>query len=402
MRRKSSLLWLNTVSFAVAFAGWVIFGPSAKKLAAAFELSPQWAIWLKTLPILIGSVTRVPLGMATDRFGARSVFSILMIVGGASLIGESFATTAGTALVFSLLSGLLGATFVVGVQSISVNTPPEGRGFALGIFGAGNIGTAVTTLTLPLLLGFTSWNVAFRIFGALIILGGFAYAALHPPSPKAAHQRSFAEMTKPLTNFKVWVFGLFYMASFGTFIAATLILNDLYVELYGLSAATAGLVATSFTAFTSLARMPGGAYSDKYGAQKVLKYSFMVTIALLIPPLFAPPLLVMGTCIFVAGLAMGFAMSATLKAIPDEFPQSVGGVGGMVGALGGLAGFYLPVAGLWAESWMPQNIVANLVPLLAVVVLALVSTLFIRPATTKAEVVSIDRDQQPPPQNRAA
>lgn len=366
-------LIVNTLAFAIAFAAWVALGPVARPLAAELGLGPDMVSVIKALPILTGSVLRVPVGMAADRWGARRVFAALLAVGALGLVALALAGTAWVVVVGALVLGLVGTTFVVGVQSVSSWTPPERQGVALGVFGAGNVGTVLTALALPGLAGALGWRVALGVFAVVLLVSAVGTVVTLRDAPGSARRRRVGDLLAPLAAPRAWVHGLAYAASFGVYVAATLLVADLYVDNYDLGAAFAGLLSTAFLLTGGLSRIPGGWLADRFGAHLVLLVSLPGTALGFVPLLLAAPLTVVVPATFIAGVLAGFAMAATFKAIPGDFPGRVGAVGGIVGALGGVGGFVLPILGAWtAPGW--GSSVGQLLPL---VVLGLLATVVV-------------------------
>jgi MFS transporter, NNP family, nitrate/nitrite transporter len=351
-------LVVNTAAFAVAFAAWVMFGPSVRVVAAELGIDPSAAALLKAAPILVGSVLRIPVGILADRVGARITFPVLLVLGAVAAFFLSTASSYGVLLTGALLLGAVGTTFAVGVQSVSSWTSKARQGLALGIFGAGNVGTAMTTLGMPLLLVSVGWREAFQLYGGVLLLAAALYPWTLRDAPRSAPSPSVRTLLAPIASLRVWCLGLYYTATFGVFVAATLIMTDVYVDDYGVPLATAGMLATTFTFTASLCRIAGGGLADRIGPRPVLKASLFGVFAFLAPVWLGPPLPVVVALVFVAALGMGLGMAATFKLIPAEFPTSVGAVGGIVGALGGLGGFVLPLIG--------AGVGAPLLPLVAI------------------------------------
>jgi MFS transporter, NNP family, nitrate/nitrite transporter len=338
-----SVLAINTACFALSFAVWVIFGPSARLIAQELHLSPVQGTFLKSMPILVGAVMRIPIGILADRLGARLMFPLLMLAGACAAaavsIGHSYAHLVGAGAVL----GLVGATFAVGVQSVSSWTPREKQGTALGIFGAGNVGTAITTLALPFLLSAWGWRAGFRIYALVLTLAALSYWTGMRNAPRQSAAPRLAQLLQPLGSARTWRFGLYYMATFGVFVATTLSVSDVYVEGYHVSAKLAGVLATTFTFSASLIRIVGGRLADRYGARAVVRWSLLGIVVALAPITLAPPIAVTVFLVFSGGLMMGIGMAGTFRYIPDYFPTAVGAVGGIVGALGGVGGFLIPL-----------------------------------------------------------
>ena len=351
-RGKPSALTItavNTFAFALSFAVWVMLGPSARALAKQLGLSEATVALVKSAPILVGSVMRIPVGLLADRLGARRTFALVQVVGAIGALALSFAGGLGGLIGGGLVLGFVGTTFVVGVQSVSSWTPPARQGFALGVFGSGNVGTALTTFAMPLLVASIGWRAGFRIYGASLLACAALYYAIVRDAG-AAPARTLGAMLAPLKSPRALRFGLYYMATFGAFVATTLTVSDLYVDVYAITPKTAGLLATTFTLAASLVRAVGGRLADAYGARAVMRASLFVIVLAAAPVAFLPPLAVTVALVFVAGLAMGVGAAATFKYIPQFFPSSVGAVRGIVGALGGVGGFFLPMLSAWVKT----------------------------------------------------
>jgi NNP family nitrate/nitrite transporter-like MFS transporter len=372
----TTILVVNTAAFALAFAAWVIFGPSARVIAAELGISPGSATLLKAIPILLGSICRVPVGILTDRIGARVVFPSLMLLSAAATFALSFAGSFAALVAGGLVLGMVGTTFASGVQSVSSWTPRASQGLALGIFGAGNVGTAITTFGLPVLLATIGWRDAFRVYAAVLAVAAIAYWLLVRDATSTGERPTMKSLLAPLSSRRTWCFGLYYTATFGVFVATTLTVGDIYIEGYKVSMQAAGLLATTFTFTASLCRIPGGSLADRFGARAVMKASLLIVVLALAPIAAGLPIESTVALAMIAGLAMGTGMAATFKYIPQTFPASVGAVGGVVGALGGLGGFFLPLAGAAVKEWTGV-VHAQILPLLVVAIAASVLALVV-------------------------
>lgn len=362
------VLVASTASFAIGFAAWVALGPSARTIVASIGLSPASATLLKVSPILVGSALRVPLGVATDRFGARVMFPLLLATGACALFGLTLCTTYAALLAMAALMGVVGATFVVGVQAVARFTERDRQGVALGIFGAGNVGTALTTFLFPLLAAALGTHGALRVYAAVLLLTALAYA-LACPNTQSDVKVPLRIRLLPLKSRRAWRLGFYYVATFGSFVAATLMLSDIYTDTYRVSARDAGLLATSFTLTASLSRIAGGKLADRIGARRTLQGSLLFIGTALAGVVFHPSLAATLALVFIAALAMGVGMAAVMRYIPDCFPNSVGTVGGVVGALGGIGGFLLPIVGQWTAARFHDPLL-SIVPLAALALIA--------------------------------
>ncbi len=337
-----TIIFTNTIAFALCFAVWVVFGPSVRIIAKELHLPLTAATLVKTVPILIGSSMRIPVGMLADRFGPRFVMASVMATAGLATLYLNTAHSMSNLLIGAVFMGLCGTSFAVGVCSVSSWTAPNKKGTALGIFGAGNVGTALTTFCLPMLIAGLGWRGAFRIYGFTLLAAAGAYALIGRNAPTQGARPSLAQILAPLRSLRTWRFGFYYVATFGVFVALTLTLSDIYVDAYKVSLVNAGLLSTIFTFTASISRIPGGHLADRWGARKVLQLAFGVALISLAPICLGISMLATVVCGFAGALALGVGMAAVFRYIPDYFSGNVGAVGGVVGALGGLGGFFLP------------------------------------------------------------
>lgn len=382
-------LGLSTFAFTLCFAVWTIFSILGIRIQQELGLSDTQLGLLMATPILSGSISRIFLGVITDRFGGRWVFGLLMLVTSGCVFLLSLASTYYMLLVAALGVGLAGGSFIVGVAYTSAWYEQGRQGTALGIFGAGNVGSALTSFGAPFLLLLLDWQGTAQVYAAVMALAGVLFILLAKPDPAASHRRekniSLAEQLLPLGDLRVWRFSLYYFFVFGAFVALALWLPHYLMQVYGLSIVAAGIVTALYTVPASLFRVLGGWMSDKFGARRVMYWTLVAsvisTFLLSYPPTeyivhgvdhrinFS---LAMGLVAFTALTAvLGFFMSlgkaAVFKHIPVYYPRHVGVVGGMVGMIGGLGGFFLPltfgmlndVVGIWQSCFMLLFVISS-------------------------------------------
>ncbi|MFV0490590.1 MAG: nitrate/nitrite transporter [Pseudorhodobacter sp.] len=365
---QKKALWLSTFAFTLCFAVWTIFSIIGLAIKDQLGLSEfQYGVLIAT-PILSGALTRIILGVWTERYGGRLVFSLQMILTGIATWVLTWADSYTTFLLAALGVGLAGGSFIIGVAYVSKWFPAGKQGTALGIFGMGNVGAAVTKFLAPFVLVAWGWEAVAHIWAAAIALMGVAFFFLAKDDPEFRKRReqgikapSLAEQFAPLKNQQVWRFSLYYFFVFGGFVALALWLPHYLTDVYGIDIRIAGFCAAAFSLSASVFRAYGGVLSDRFGARSVMYWTFGFSAILLFMLAYPPTDYViqgkngpisfsteMGLIPFVITLfALGFFMSlgkaAVYKHIPVYYPNHVGSVGGLVGMIGGLGGFILPI-----------------------------------------------------------
>lgn len=378
-------MWMGTLAFTVSFAVWTIFSIIGLKIKEQLGLNDTQFGLLVATPILTGSLSRIFLGVWTEQIGGRVVFTGLMIAGAIATWLLTYATTYPMFLLAALLMGVVGGSFTVVITYVSKWFPKERQGTALGIVGAGNIGAAATKLLAPLVmiaLGWTGvakiWAVALAVMAVIFFLTTRDEPDLVQRKAQGVKAVPFLVQMRPLKKLQVWRFSLYYFFVFGAFVALALWLPRYLVGAYGLDLKTAGLIAAAYSIPASLFRIAGGWLSDKYGARKVMYWTFIgsviCTFLLSYPsttyivqgvkgPMqftLAVGLLPFTVIVFVLGFFMSLGKAAVYKHIPVYYPGNVGSVAGVVGMIGGLGGFILPIAfgalndliGVWTSCFM--------------------------------------------------
>ena len=362
-------LGLSTVAFTACFAVWTIFSIVGVGIKEELGLNEFQFGLLVATPILTGSVTRLFLGVWTERWGGRLVFSAQMLLTAAATWALTFADSYAMYLVAALGIGLAGGSFIIGVAYVSRWYDAGHQGTALGIFGAGNVGAAVTKFLAPFVMVAYGWEGVAHVWAAGLAVMAVAFLLLAKDDPALVARRrsgarapSFAQQFAPLRRLQVWRFSLYYFFVFGAFVALALWMPHYLIDVYGVDVRTAGMAAASFSLSASLFRAYGGFLSDRFGARTVMYWTFGFSLLFLFMLSYPPTEYVvegrdgpiafttrMGFWPFVATLfALGFFMSlgkaAVFKHIPVYYPDNVGAVGGLVGMIGGLGGFVLPIA----------------------------------------------------------
>jgi NNP family nitrate/nitrite transporter-like MFS transporter len=350
---SARVLALSTVAFTLLFAVWLMFGVLGVPIRAELHLSTVQFAWLGAIAILSGSIARLPLGLLADRVGGRVLMTALLVLTAVPTFLVSRATSFSGIVACAFFFGLAGNSFSVGIAWNAAWAERERQGFALGVFGAGNVGASVTKLIGPLLIGaLGGWRVVPVIYSVMLLLMAVAvWRGAPTPDRRPGTGRPLRAMLAPLKEVRTWRFGLYYVVVFGAYVALSLWLPSYYHRVYGLSLGTAALLTALFIFPASLLRPLGGWLSDRFGPRPVT-YAVFVAMLLACVPLAAPDGALgfhMGVTPFfllveVLGIGMGLGKASVYKYIPDYFPNDVGATGGLVGTLGALGGFVLPLA----------------------------------------------------------
>ena len=380
--QRSLALWLSTFAFTVCFAVWAIFSIAGVEMQKELGLSETAFGLLVATPALTGSVSRPFLGIWSEMIGAHRVFPLLMLVVAGFTFALPYAHSYPVLLLFALGVGLAGGSFAVGVVYVSAWYPRERQGSALGLFGIGNVGAALTGLVAPLLLAVMDWRHVANVYGVLSLATAALFVVLGRVDPltrnRAGRPASLRERLTPLRNLQVWRFSLYYFVVFGGFVALVSWLPRYYMGVYQVDIRAAGTLAASFALPATLFRALGGVLADRWGARRIMYISLSVSMLALFllsyPPTqyivqgihgpiaftVAPSMVERAAVLFVLGFVMSLGMAAVFKHIPTYYPEHVGAVGGLVGMIGGLGGFFLPIAfgvmndvvGIWSSCFM--------------------------------------------------
>jgi NNP family nitrate/nitrite transporter-like MFS transporter len=312
-------------------------------LKKQFQLAPVQVSIAMAIPVLLGSLGRIPLGLLTDRLGGRKVFTGTMIVSVAAALLMGKVATYSQLLLFGFFTGIALASFSVGVAFVSGWYSAQKQGFALGVYGAGNIGQSLAAFGAPLLFTHVGLRNTFWTFAGLLAFWCIFFAAFAKDAPRITPGKSLAQMVRPLSEKESWVLSLFYFLTFGGFVAMSIYLPMLLTELFKLTPQDAGLRTAGFVLLATLMRPVGGWLSDKVDGLTILLWIFpCVTAMALLMTLQTMVPFTIGALGMAA--AIGLGNGAVFKLVPQYFPQSVGAVTGLVGAMGGLGGFFPPLA----------------------------------------------------------
>lgn len=361
--RRISILSASTVAFTVCFMIWMMFAVIGIPIKASLGLNEtQFGILIAT-PVLTGSLIRLPLGMWTDKYGGRIVFFILMLSTVIPIYFISRCTEYWQFLVTGLFVGVAGGSFTVGISYCARWFPRNRQGLAMGIFGAGNTGAAVTKLVAPVIVVAYGWTMVPQVYAVLMLATAilFWFFTFSDPAHRVSQTVSMREQLAVLKDPKVWRYSQYYSIVFGGYVALALWMTKYYIGEYGFDLKTAALMAAAFSIPGGVLRAVGGYFSDKFGAHTVTWWVLWVSLVCLFflsyPQTDISILTVRGPqtfhvglnatqftlILFVMGTAFAIGKASVFKYISDDYPHNIGVISGVVGLAGGLGGFLMPI-----------------------------------------------------------
>lgn len=361
--KQISVLSMNTLAFTACFAIWVIFSIIGIPIKNELGLSETQFGLLAATPILTGSLFRLPLGMATDKFGGKSVYFFLMMAVLPGLLLLPYAKEYWHFLFLGLCVGVSGASFSVGIAYTARWFTQKRQGFAMGIFGAGNAGASITKFVAPSIVVVWGWQAVPHIYaGVLTIIAIlFWFFTYEEESHKVESHITIMDQLRTLRDPTVWKYCQYYSLVFGGFVGLSLWMTKYYMGAYGHDITTAALLAAIFVLPSGIIRALGGWLSDRYGAHRVTYWVMWTSMACLFVMSYPPTDLTIQTSngplnlhlgvneyvftalLFVVGIAWGFGKASVFKYLSDEYQADLGVMSGIVGLIGGLGGFFLPI-----------------------------------------------------------
>ncbi|GLX77417.1 nitrite extrusion protein 1 [Thalassotalea insulae] len=357
-------LTLATLTFAANFSVWCLYAVLGIQLKENLALSSTEFGLLLAAPMFTGAILRLPVGFLVEKYSPKKVFLIQMAVLIPPLIWLKTAESYFDYLLLGLMIGISGTSFTIGIRYVVDWFESKHQGTAMGIFGAGNAGAAITLVFAPVIIEQFGVSMVGPMYagGMLFVILLFAFIA--PQTPKylqPSEEINWSTHFATMKELKVWRFGLYYFFVFGSFLALTMWLPQYYVAAYGLSIQQAMALTLLFVASSSLVRAIGGWFADKYGAQKVNWGVFWVCLVCLFFLSYPPTTMVIQGVekdvnlsievnvwvftffMFTIGIAQGFGRASVYKIIYQHYPKKMGSVGGVVAMVGAFGGCTLPI-----------------------------------------------------------
>jgi len=361
--KAGQVLASSTISFTVCFAIWMMFAVLGIPIKTMLGLNETQFGLLAAMPVLSGSLVRVPLGIWCDKYGGRIVFFLLMLAAVIPIYLIGKATAYWQFLVLGLLVGIVGGSFSVGTPYVARWFSKERRGLAMGIFGAGNSGSALTKFVAPAIIAAYGWQMLPTVYAVAMLVTAILFwlCSATDPTHQSGASVPFSEQMKVLKDPRVWRYCQYYSVVFGGYVALALWMTKYYVGEYGLDLRLAALLAACFSLPGGVLRALGGWIADRYGAYKVTWCVMWVCWVCFFLLSYPPTSMVIKTVtgemhltlaltpwmftalLFVVGTAMAIGKASVFKFIGDEYGKNIGAVSGVVGLAGGLGGFVLPI-----------------------------------------------------------
>jgi NNP family nitrate/nitrite transporter-like MFS transporter len=335
-------LTLATGAFAACFAVFGSISALMPMLKKILHLDPVQVSIAIAVPVLLGSLGRIPLGMLTDRFGGRRVFSAVMLCTIVPAVLMGFVSSYSQLLLFGVFVGIGLASFSVGGAFSSRWYPPEQQGKALGIYGAGNFGQSLASFGAPVIAAAAGIRWGFWTFAILTAIWLVVFIARAEDPPAVVRPKSLGESFAPLRERDSWILSLYYFLTFGGFVAMSVYLPTFLTDLFGLTPQDAGFRTAGFAVLATAMRPIGGTLADRVGGERILRWVFPAT-ALMALFMACPMISTFTVGALGMAAAIGLGNGAVFKLVPEYFPTNVGSVTGLVGAAGGLGGFFPPL-----------------------------------------------------------
>ncbi|MDN3522992.1 MFS transporter [Halomonas ramblicola] len=363
--KQTSVLVANTFAFTMCFMVWTMFGEIGVPIAEQLDLNGTQFGILTAVPILTGALMRLPLGALTDRFGGRPVFFIVLVCVVPAIWLVQFATQYWQLLVLGAFIGLAGGAFSVGITYTAKWFERDRQGLAMGIFGAGNAGAAVTKYIAPTAIVVLGWQAVPNIYAAIMLVTAilFWFFTYTDPAHRSTKRVSLREQARVLNDPRVWKYCQYYSVVFGGYVGVSLWLTRYYMNEYGMGIQLAALIATIFVLPSGVIRAFGGWLSDRFGAHTVTwgcMWASLIALFIMSYPEthyrvaaaggdgvvefgFGIPIWLFTAALFVVGIAWGIGKASVFKYLSNEYHENLGLVSGIVGLAGGVGGFLLPI-----------------------------------------------------------
>ncbi|MFS0871174.1 MFS transporter [Paenibacillus xylanilyticus] len=344
MQNKGKVqLPLQTASLVLGFMVWVILSSLMPFIKEDIALTSSQLAWSTAIPVLIGSVARIPIGYWTNRYGARNIFMISFVLLLAPIWWISRSTSFLDLIIGGFFLGIGGAVFSVGVTSLPKYYPKERHGFVNGIYGIGNLGTALSAFGAPLIADQMGWSKTVLLY-SILLLGMAALNFVLGDKQETRVNVPLIQQLKAVSRSpKLWLLCLFYFLTFGSFVAFTVYLPNFLVSHFQMDKVDAGIRTAGFILVATIMRPVGGWLGDRFNSFKILMFVFGgLTVAAIVLS-FAPSIYMYTVGCLTVALCAGTGNGTIFKLVPMYFVKQPGVANGIISAMGGLGGFFPPL-----------------------------------------------------------
>ena len=340
---KKIQLPLQTTNLVVGFMVWVLISSLLPFIREDIAIAPENVAIVTAIPVVLGSILRIPLGYYANVYGARLIFLVSFIFLLIPVYYLSAASTFTDLIIGGTFLGISGAIFSVGVTSLPKYYPKEKHGLINGIYGMGNVGTAISTFAAPVIATQFGWTITVRFYLILLLLFAalnFFFGDRQEPRTRSPIMEQIKGVYK---NEKLWFFSLFYFITFGSFVAFTVFLPSFLVDYYALDKVDAGMRTAGFIFIATFIRPVGGWLADKFQPLFLLMGVFTgLTIAAIILA-FSPEMGLYTFGVLLIAFTAGIGNGVIFKLVPFYFNKQAGIANGIVSMMGGLGGFFPPL-----------------------------------------------------------
>ncbi|WP_239740458.1 nitrate/nitrite transporter [Mammaliicoccus sp. P-M59] len=334
---------LQTFSLMAGFMVWSILAPLMPYITQDISVEEGQKAIILAIPVILGSILRIPIGYYTNLLGSRLVFlvSFIILLFPVFYLSQAHSTTG--LMIAGFFIGLGGAIFSVGVTSIPKYFPKEKHGFANGIYGMGNLGTAVSSFLAPPIAGIIGWQHTVQLYLIVLLIFAvlmFIFGDKEEPKVKIP---MISQTKQVINNYKLYYFSFWYFITFGAFVAFGLFLPNFLVSHFEIDKVDAGIRTGIFIAIATLLRPIGGMLGDKFNALNVLKIFFIGLIAGAIVLSISHHLILFTIGCLTVSVCACIGNGLVFKLVPTYFTKEAGVVNGIVSMMGGLGGFFPPL-----------------------------------------------------------
>lgn len=337
-------LFTALLYFDFCFAIWVLNGAMAPFISEQFHLTPAQKGLMLSVPVLSGALFRFPLGISSQYIGRKraAILSMLLVMAGLAY-GYFFVDTYSEVLLLGVPLGIAGASFGVALSLGSDWFPPQHKGLAAGIAGAGNSGAVLAQLFAPPLAQKYGWQSVYGLsvfFMLLPLISMFLFAK----EPPAVERKKLRDYLKVVVEKDAWIFNLIYIITFGGYIGLTAFLPTFFHDQYGIAKTDVGKYAATITIMASILRVAGGWAADRFGGIRLLGGVLAAVIATVLCASSLPSPVVMTLILILTFSALGAGNGSTFQLVPLRFPYATAVAMSLVGEIGALGGGLLPGA----------------------------------------------------------